>query len=250
MPTAMSFRTISTAHSSSKPPRARQNHRARQPHRPGDRNRPRRGERNRLRHVHREGRRRAEAQAPRRARRIAHQAAAGSTERERLDNALRRLEEAQISTIHGFCADLLRERPVEARVDPLFPSLPRRRPADCTARRFIPGFRSSCRIRLRACSGRFAAQASSGSAPQNEDGPVERLPNAGWELIQWRDFEGDWQRPPFDRQSRIDALVNGCATSRTCRQALPISTTALSGSRPARQLSEDIDRTEKVAPRD
>src|SRR5580765_7930978 len=47
-------------------------------------------------------------------------AAAGSTERERLDNALRRLEEAQISTIHGFCADLLRERPVEAGVDPLF----------------------------------------------------------------------------------------------------------------------------------
>src|SRR6202521_5409549 len=47
-------------------------------------------------------------------------AVAGSKERERLDNALRRLEEAQVSTIHGFCADLLRERPVEARVDPLF----------------------------------------------------------------------------------------------------------------------------------
>src|ERR1044071_6418800 len=41
-------------------------------------------------------------------------------ERERLDRALGRLEEAQVSTIHGFCADLLRERPVEARVDPLF----------------------------------------------------------------------------------------------------------------------------------
>ena len=31
-----------------------------------------------------------------------------------------RLEEAHVSTIHGFCADLLRERPVEARVDPSF----------------------------------------------------------------------------------------------------------------------------------
>ena len=30
------------------------------------------------------------------------------------------LEEAHVSTIHGFCADLLRERPVEAGVDPLF----------------------------------------------------------------------------------------------------------------------------------
>ena len=33
---------------------------------------------------------------------------------------MQNLEEAHVSTIHGFCADLLRERPVEARVDPLF----------------------------------------------------------------------------------------------------------------------------------
>src|SRR5215510_12336477 len=46
--------------------------------------------------------------------------ASESDERERLDRALGRLEEAQVSTIHGFCADLLRERPVEARIDPLF----------------------------------------------------------------------------------------------------------------------------------
>src|SRR5512142_2516785 len=44
----------------------------------------------------------------------------GSSERRRLDGSLGRLEEAQVSTIHGFCADLLRERPVEARIDPLF----------------------------------------------------------------------------------------------------------------------------------
>ncbi len=35
-------------------------------------------------------------------------------ERDRLEQALRYLEEARVSTIHGFCADLLRERPVEA----------------------------------------------------------------------------------------------------------------------------------------
>src|SRR5262245_8466214 len=44
----------------------------------------------------------------------------GSEERDRLDRALGRLEEAEVSTIHGFCADILRERPVEARIDPLF----------------------------------------------------------------------------------------------------------------------------------
>src|SRR5262249_23291447 len=44
--------------------------------------------------------------------------------RERLDEALRQLEEARIGTIHSFCADLLRERPVEARVDPMFEVAP------------------------------------------------------------------------------------------------------------------------------
>ncbi len=43
----------------------------------------------------------------------------GGTE-ERLRMALEDLEIAPISTIHAFAADLLRERPVEARVDPAF----------------------------------------------------------------------------------------------------------------------------------
>ena len=40
--------------------------------------------------------------------------------RDALEEALKTLEEAHVNTIHGFCAELLRERPVEARVDPLF----------------------------------------------------------------------------------------------------------------------------------
>src|SRR5437016_11232299 len=35
-------------------------------------------------------------------------------EHENLGRALAHLEEAQLNTIHGFCLDLLRERPVEA----------------------------------------------------------------------------------------------------------------------------------------
>src|SRR5205814_9909737 len=45
---------------------------------------------------------------------------AAGAEREALNEALQSLEEAHVSTIHGFCAELVRERPVEARVDPLF----------------------------------------------------------------------------------------------------------------------------------
>src|SRR5262245_22535876 len=41
-------------------------------------------------------------------------------ERARLETALEELEVARIGTIHALCADLLREHPIEARVDPLF----------------------------------------------------------------------------------------------------------------------------------
>ncbi len=42
------------------------------------------------------------------------------TDRQHLEHALQHLEEASIGTIHAFCAQILRERPVEARVDPAF----------------------------------------------------------------------------------------------------------------------------------
>ncbi|MBI3247728.1 MAG: UvrD-helicase domain-containing protein [Deltaproteobacteria bacterium] len=41
-------------------------------------------------------------------------------ERQLLREARRQFERAHIATVHAFCADLLRERPVEARVDPDF----------------------------------------------------------------------------------------------------------------------------------
>src|SRR5205085_8357730 len=44
----------------------------------------------------------------------------GSARHANLDLALAHLEEARVSTIHGFCNDLLHERPVEALVDPRF----------------------------------------------------------------------------------------------------------------------------------
>src|SRR6478672_9855608 len=43
--------------------------------------------------------------------------------RSRLGDAARSLDRAFIGTIHAFCAQLLRRRPVEARVDPVFQEL-------------------------------------------------------------------------------------------------------------------------------
>src|ERR1044071_1784925 len=45
---------------------------------------------------------------------------AGEDERRRWLNYKRTLDGAVITTIHGFCARLLREFPVEARIDPQF----------------------------------------------------------------------------------------------------------------------------------
>ena len=53
---------------------------------------------------------------------VARQKAKGK-EREALEDALERLEESAIGTIHSFCAQILRERPVEAGVDPAFQEL-------------------------------------------------------------------------------------------------------------------------------
>ncbi len=48
-------------------------------------------------------------------------AQATNLERDRLDQALKELELADdIGTIHGFCGDILHERPIEAGIDPLF----------------------------------------------------------------------------------------------------------------------------------
>lgn len=46
--------------------------------------------------------------------------AVGEAARERLKTALAHVERAFIGTIHSFCGRLLRERPIEARIDPAF----------------------------------------------------------------------------------------------------------------------------------
>jgi ATP-dependent helicase/nuclease subunit A len=179
--------------------------------------------------------------------------ASGSAERDRLDRALGRLEEAQVSTIHGFCADLLRERPVEARIDPLFTVLTEAQAARMYDEAFhlwlesqladpAEGVKRSLR---RPTFGGFGAQAEVG------DGPVDRLRRAGWELIQWRDFDGEWQRPPFDRGARVDELVQ-LLNGFTDLLEPPGSAhdTLYADSWAARKLADEIRRTESVATRD
>ncbi len=106
--------------------RHRQDDGARRSHRHRARVRADDGRAHRRGDLHREGRGRAEAAPARRARDAAPGARrrpATAADAAALAAALANLEQAHVSTIHTFCADLLRERPVEARVDPRFAML-------------------------------------------------------------------------------------------------------------------------------
>src|SRR5204862_1186208 len=136
-------------------------------------------------------------------------AQADGAERDALNEALQYLEEAHVSTIHGFCAELLRERPVEARVDPLFSVLTEAQ----AERMFDQAFGGWIQAQLqdppegvrRAL--RRSIWQGFGATPR-EDTPIDRLNRAAWELAQWRDFAGSWTRRPFDRNGDVDRLVD------------------------------------------
>jgi ATP-dependent helicase/nuclease subunit A len=126
----------------------------------------------------------------------------------RLEAALQYLEEARVSTIHGFCADLLRERPIEAGIDPQFQVLTE----DQAARLYDLAFDAWLQAQLRdpgegvRRSLRRPSRRVFGADP-DEDGPIERLRRAGRALLEWRDHPAPWRRDPFDRGREIGALV-------------------------------------------
>jgi ATP-dependent exoDNAse (exonuclease V) beta subunit len=135
--------------------------------------------------------------------------AADETAKARLNKALQTLEEAAVSTIHGFCAELLRERPVEARVDPLFSVL-----TEAQAERFFgEAFGAWIQEQLREPPEgvRRALRRSvwQGYGQSNrEDTPIDRLRRAAWSLADWRDFHTPWARPAFDRDARVLSLLD------------------------------------------
>ena len=173
-----------------------------------------------------------------------HRALPGSAPRRHLEHALARLEEARVGTIHGFCADLLRERPVEARVDPQFRVLTEAEAERLFGEAFTrwlqeqlqnppEGVRRSLRRRGR-------------------DGPTERLRRAGWQLAEWRDFPTAWRRDPFDRCAAIDDLVqlldDFATLSEHCGN--PRGDAFYRDTAGARRLRDLIRRAESVRPRD
>jgi ATP-dependent helicase/nuclease subunit A len=166
-----------------------------------------------------------------------------------LEDALGRLEEAAIGTIHSFCAQILRERPVEAGVDPSFEELNEQESARIYNRAFRAWLEQRLKIESPALRRAFARLAWRDS--WDDSPPIEQLQWAGKKLIDWRDYPRPWRRDPFAREEEIDTLV------RMLRELIVMSagprrvTDALYKTLlPARALGEWIERNEQSRPRD
>jgi ATP-dependent helicase/nuclease subunit A len=124
-----------------------------------------------------------------------------------LEQAIIDFEEAHVSTIHGFCSELLRERPVEARVDPAFAVL-----TDTQAERlFEEAFTSWIHEQLAApdegVRRSLRRPVRRRWDDEDDDGPIERLRRAARDLREWRDHAAPWSRPSYDRIGDIKRLT-------------------------------------------
>lgn len=167
----------------------------------------------------------------------------GPKTRNNLEQALAHLEEARLSTIHSFCADLLKERPVEASIDPQFELLTEAQSLSLYRSAFQSWFEQKLN-NLPEGTHRLLRR-KSGKAP------TEILISAGWELARWRDFSAKWRRPNFSRKASIDAIVE--AIRKLAAFTSDPSDTAnnlFRDTAPLRALSENIRTAERSSPRD
>ena len=172
----------------------------------------------------------------------AHAGASSDEERQRFEAALAELEAARIGTIHSFCADLLRERPVEAGVDPALDVLSDEQERELVARAFTSFFQH---VLASPPEGVRRVLRRKGSAPR------EQLLSACRDLVGRRDHDAPLRREPFDRDARIDEAIEAlrglAALGALGRSESDFLCRALM--RIARFVAE-LDEREKLRPRD
>ncbi|HXV65239.1 MAG TPA: UvrD-helicase domain-containing protein [Vicinamibacteria bacterium] len=119
----------------------------------------------------------------------------------RLEQGLSQLEEAHVGTIHGFCSDLLKQRPLQAGVDPLFEVATDEETERLYHRVFERWLETTLADPPPGIRRLLRRQAV------REQGPIDELYRAGRSLLDVRDFRANWQIRPIDRESAIDELA-------------------------------------------
>ena len=161
-----------------------------------------------------------------------------------LTEALPQLEEARIGTIHSFCGDLLRERPVEAGIDPLFEVAA----DEITRPLFDVAFDRWFEDQL-ANPGegvrRVLRRRARGESPKG------MLRGAARALVERRDFPTPWQRnPDFDREPKIDALIAEMKSLAGWADAGDEKDYFVKSLKEIKVFVDEISRTESVSERD
>jgi ATP-dependent helicase/nuclease subunit A len=173
----------------------------------------------------------------------ARETVATDAERINVENALEHLEEASVGTIHAFCAQILRERPVEAVVDPAFEELSEPQAARIYERAFRAWIQKKLAEgtpALRRALVRLAWRDSFDSGP-----PIDQLRYAAWKLIEWRDHPEPWRQVAFDRNGQIDQLIEQVKLIAEAASRCPKPTDNLVRSlRPAQGVITWIERAE------
>ncbi|MGH7897500.1 MAG: UvrD-helicase domain-containing protein, partial [Candidatus Binatia bacterium] len=124
-------------------------------------------------------------------------------ERERFDGALAHLELARVGTIPSFCADLLRERPVEARIDPRFQVAATEEAEALLGAAFDRWFERILNDPPEGVS-RILRRLK---RRRDDPSPKELLRGAAASLVEHRDFDAAWRLDPFDRERELDRIV-------------------------------------------
>src|SRR5437867_1655317 len=135
----------------------------------------------------------------------ARTAAASPEETRNLEDALARLEEARIGTIHSFCSELLRERPVEARIPPGFEELDENQAARLYARAFDAWIQDA--LQRMPDGGRRALSRVGAGYSGGDNSPLDQIRAAGWALVEWRDFPRAWRRDDFNQRKEVDRII-------------------------------------------
>ncbi len=140
---------------------------------------------------------------------IARQGEEEASRRAHLEHAIAHLEEALIGTIHSFCADILRQRPVEAQIDPAFREIDEEETADL----FDRAFRAWVERRLEAMPEGLQRALSRLAVRRSPDGstPLDQLRSEAAKLLDWRHYPESWSRRPFDRRAAVEACLSEVA---------------------------------------
>ncbi len=126
---------------------------------------------------------------------------AAPDERRRLEKALHHLEEAVIGTIHAFAGGILRERPIEAGVDPDFEILSQADQALLFGRVFDEFAREALEV-----PGPGIARLLRRSRNPRQS-PLDVLREAGRKLLDYRQYDAPWTLGKWDAAAATEELL-------------------------------------------